>query len=120
MKDMPSTVQMGPQQAVVGVGTSKSDVGSGKSMHAIRSSSIIDMLQLFPTSSEHDALDAHTTNFHSTAISRFPIMSIKIWAIFGLFRLTFSKLIFCIPAGWPNFFSASLKVVITNIIFRLY
>jgi len=30
MKDPPSKMQMGPQRAVAGVGTSKSDVGSGK------------------------------------------------------------------------------------------
>ena len=42
MKDLPSTVQMGPQRAVVVVGISKSDVGSGNSIHAIRSSSIIE------------------------------------------------------------------------------
>jgi len=32
MKDFPSNVQMGPQRAVAGVGTSKSDVGSSKSI----------------------------------------------------------------------------------------
>ena len=57
----------------------------------------------------HHALDAHTTNFYSTVISRFPILSTKILAVFGLFRFTFSKLIFGIPAGWPKIFPASLK-----------
>ena len=51
MKETSSSVKMGPQRAVEGVGTSKSDVGSCKSMHAIRSSSLTDVLQLFPTSS---------------------------------------------------------------------
>ena len=51
IKDTSSSVKMGPQRAVEGVGTSKSDVGSCKSMHAIRSSSLTDVLQLFPTSS---------------------------------------------------------------------
>ena len=53
MKGPPSNVQMGPQRAVAGVGTSKSDVGSGKSIHAIRSSSLIDVFKPFPTSSCH-------------------------------------------------------------------
>jgi len=57
----------------------------------------------------HHALGAHTTNFHTTAISRFPILSIKFVADFDSFCLTFSTLIFCIQAGWPNFFPASLK-----------
>ena len=51
MKDPPSNVQMGSQRAVLGVGTSKSDVGSNKNKHAIRSRSLTDVLQLFPTSS---------------------------------------------------------------------
>jgi len=59
--------------------------------------------------SRHHALDAHTTNLHTKVISRFPILSIKILAVLGLFRLTFSKLIFGLAAGWPNFFRASLK-----------
>ena len=36
-------------------------------------------------------------------------ISIKIYVIFGLFLFTFSNLIFCIPAAWPNFFTACLK-----------
>jgi len=36
-------------------------------------------------------------------------LPIQTLAVFGLFRLTFSKLIFCIAAGWPNFFTASLS-----------
>jgi len=51
MKEPPQHVQMGPQRAVAGVGTSKSDVGSGKSIHAIQCSGLADVLQLFPTSS---------------------------------------------------------------------
>ena len=38
-----------------------------------------------------------------------PILPIQILDVFGLFRLTFSKLIFCIPAGWPKFFPGSLS-----------
>jgi len=57
----------------------------------------------------HHALDTHIPNFHTTAISRFPILSIQIFVIFGLFLFTFSNLIFFIPAGWPNFFTASLS-----------
>jgi len=57
----------------------------------------------------HHALDAHTTNFHSRAISQFAILSIKILTVDELFRLAISKSIFGIPAVWPNFFPASLK-----------
>jgi len=51
MKDPPSKMQMRPQRAVVGGGTSKSDVGSGKGIHAIRSSSLTHVFQLLLTSS---------------------------------------------------------------------
>jgi len=51
MMDTSSSVKMGPQRALTGVGTSRSDVGCGQSIHAIRSSSLTDVLQLSPTSS---------------------------------------------------------------------
>jgi len=94
----------GATAAVAGVGTSKSDVGSGKVIHAIQSSSLTYVLQLV---SRQHALDAHA--FHTAAISQFPIVLIQILAVFFYFRITFSKLIFYIPAGWPNFFPASLN-----------
>ena len=40
MKDPPSKIKMGPQRAVAGVGTPKFGVGTGKTIHAIRSSSL--------------------------------------------------------------------------------
>jgi len=63
-------MKMGPQRAVAGVRTLEPEVGSGQSIHAIRSSSLTDVLLFFQ---RHHALDAHTTNFHSTAISQIPI-----------------------------------------------
>jgi len=39
----------------------------------------------------------------------FLFLPIENFVIFGLFLLTFSNLMFFIPAGWPNFFPASLK-----------
>jgi len=57
----------------------------------------------------HHALDAHILNYHTAAISRFPILSIKFFVIFGLFLFTLFNLIFFIPAGWPNFFTVNLR-----------
>ena len=48
--------------------------------------------------------------FTFAAISRFLILSSTIFVIFGLFLFTFSNLIFFIPAGWSNFFTASLNI----------
>jgi hypothetical protein len=79
-------MQMGPQRAVAGVGTSNSDVGSGNSIHAVQISSLTDVLQLFE---RHDALDAHTTKFHTTAISRFPnCVSIPCFWFISPYKLT--------------------------------
>ena len=59
----------------------------------------------------HHALDAHTPSFHSTAISRFPIFRNKKFGVFGSYLFTFSKVIFFILVGWPNFFAAGVKGV---------
>jgi len=99
---------MGSQQAVAGGGTSKSGGSTDKAIHAILSSSLTHVLQLL---SRYHALDAHTPNFHTAAISRFPIFLIKFFIIFGLFLFIFFNLIFFILAGWPNFFTASLNCI---------
>lgn len=50
-EDPPSKIRMGPQLAVAGVGSSKSDLDSGKGTHAIRTFSLTHVLQLLVTSS---------------------------------------------------------------------
>ena len=44
MKDSPSQIRMGPQRAVAGGATFKSVVGTGKAVHAILSSSLVQVL----------------------------------------------------------------------------
>jgi len=99
MKDRPWKMQMGPRRAVAGGSTSRSNGSTGKPLHAIPSSSSPQVLRLFVTSSCPRRPHPQLSNL---SISYFFI-------IFGLFLLTFSELIFFIPAGWPNFFPASLK-----------
>ena len=50
-RNPPSKIRMEPQQAVAGVGTSKSCFFSGKAIHTIRSSSLTQVLQLCLTTS---------------------------------------------------------------------
>ena len=51
MKNHPQKIQIGPQRAVAGGGTSKSGGGAGKAVHAILSSSLTQVLQFLVTSS---------------------------------------------------------------------
>ena len=99
-------IQMGLQRAVAGVqvGTSISGVGTDETIHAIISFSLTHKCSNFLQ--RHHALDTHTTNFHTAAISRFPKF---IFVIFGSFFLTLSNLFFSFRAGWPNFFPESLS-----------
>jgi len=96
---------MGRQRAVAGGCTSKYGGGTGKATHAIMSSSLTQVLHLFQ---RHHAPDAHTTNFHNTAISRFHIVSLNI-SLFWFISSHFFQLMFPFRAGWPNFFLASLN-----------
>jgi len=101
MNDTPSNIQMGQQRAVAGVNLTLAAV----KVYMLSDPPASNMC--FNFFKRHHALDAHTTNFYTAAISRFPILLIKILAVF---RLTFSILIFCILAGWTKFFPASLMI----------
>ena len=89
-----------------GGSTSKYGGSTSKPMQAILFSSFTQVLQLFVT------LHAHLTppTFTAQLFPDFLFFPIEIFVIFGLFLLTFFNLIFFIPAGWPNFFLASLNL----------
>ena len=104
LADPPSKIQIGPQRAVAGGGTSKCGGGTGKGTQAIidmmlghtsydtydaiKSFSLTQALKLFE---RHHAPDAHTTDFDTEAISGFPIFPLNIFVIFGPFLLTLSS-----------------------------
>ena len=115
MKDPPSKIRMGPQRAVTCLGTSKSDVGSGQGIDVM-------LITCYPVLQSHTSA---STSFHvimpSTPTP--PTFTIKLFLdspFCRLFRLTFSKLIFCLPAGWPSFFLAILKDDHWDIPFRTH
>ena len=79
---------MGPKRAVVGGGNSKSGDGTGKAVHAMMSSILKKYSNFFQ---RHHAPDAHITNFHTAAMSRFPIFPLNLFVISGSFLLIFSN-----------------------------
>ena len=80
MNHPPSKLQMGPQQAVAGGGTSKSGGGADKAIYTVLSSSFTQVLHFSATLS----CPRHPhPNLHNSTIARFPILSIKIFVILG-------------------------------------
>ena len=91
MKDVLSRIRMGPQRAVAGGGTSKSGGSTDKAIHAILSSSLTHVLQLFVTLSCPWRPPPQLS--HCSYIS-IPHFFNQIFIIFGLFLLIFFNLIF--------------------------
>jgi len=86
MKDSPSKLQIGPQQAVVGGGASKSGGGTNKAIHAILIFSLTKVFQLLATPScprrSHPQL-SHLQLFLDFSFCQVP---------FSLFLVCFSSL----------------------------
>ena len=74
---------------------------------AILSSSLTQMLQLLATS---PCPRRPHPSFHTTAISRFPIFLFNFSLFLVLFLFNCFSSGFFIPAGCPNFFTASLRL----------
>jgi len=113
IKDPPSKIQIGSQQAVAGGGTSKSSGGTYKAIDAVK----LYMLSYPPVSHKcsnswlrHHTFDHHTPDFHTAAISRFPIFSIEIFIVFGLFLFIFFKLIFFHSGQMAKFLHGQSKL----------
>jgi len=105
MKDPPSKIRIWPQLTVAGVGTYKSDVGSGKGIHAIRSCSLTHVLQLLLTSS--CPRRQHHQFSRCSYFSIFHFVHQNFGCFWFISLCTFSKIFFYIRAGWPNCFPAS-------------
>jgi len=109
LADPPSTIRMGPQQAVAGGGTSQSGGGTGKAIHTILLSSPTQVLQLVPTSScPRRPPTPQTFTLQLFLDSLFSHTTFSLFLVnFSLF-LSFNWFVW-FWAGWPNFFPASLK-----------
>jgi len=90
LADPPSKIQMGPQRAVAGVGTSKSGVGTDEVVHAaIIFSSLTQVLQLLTTSSYPRRPHHQLSHCNFFSISYF--LNQHFWFISPHFFLFFSS-----------------------------
>ena len=91
----PQKIQtVGLQRAVVGVGTSKSDVGSGNGIHAIQSSSLAHVFQLLLTSSCPRRPGPHHQLSQCSYFSIFQFCQLKCWLFWVYFAWLFP---ICLP-----------------------